>query len=558
MALHCIREVASVKHFFQGRVAVGSRGNEASLQKGFADSLISMMNATKAFGAAEGSQLMESLAESPYGDIETARIVSVIDAKMAHVSSRVSQSATAAKSGSKQLLQNWASYLSVSDWQIIQDPDKSWTSKQTLIVDRGMRLGCTDGDEQTLKWALATLMSAHYKDLPPARQIYDKLQDLKAAWKSEHRPFMYEQLPEFPPQPTGLPAHIYNACYSSDDPPCNIAIRGIAAVGACIPLRSNSKLLKSKTSKEASQALAQARDEIQNAAPAPPVIKKQEVKMTPVKIEIPQPQGLSFDGCIDVDEQALLADYHAKVAALRAEKASAASSTAAYAPSTPLNVHRHCDGVVHLTGPKPVHVKLERDATPALPATVAITGDVAIGALDHWTQAAVRSLKERDDRKKADQAGTRDTTTLKKRPACATADAGVPKVAKCEDKYTAQPPMKAAKRDVKRDALKAEPGKAVKAEKCMKAKVKLEPREAVTKSDVMKAMPKAAPKNGEKIAPVHYKTGVIYTSFAKRSFRALTERGNNYSEKSRNWGGPKPSHEAWKDVVHAIDNAKKK
>ncbi len=89
-------------------------------------------------------------------------------------------------------------------------------------------------------------------------------------------------------------------------------------------------------------------------------------------------------------------------------------------------------------------------------------------------------------------------------------------------------------------------------------KIKLEPVEMTSKGQVLKAMPKTAPKDGAKVAPVHYKTGVIYTSFAKRSFRALTERGNNYSEKSRNWGGPKPSHEAWKDVVHAIDNAKKK
>ncbi len=254
MALHCIREVASVKHFFHGRVAVGSHGNEASLQKGFADSLISMMNATKAFGAAEGSQLMESLAESPYGEIETARIVSVIDAKMAHVSSRVSQSATAAKSGSKQLLQNWASYLSVSDWQIIQDPDKSWTSKQTLIVDRGMRLGCTDPDEQTLKWALATLMSAHYKDLPPPKAIYDiSYKTSKWPGQANRSPSCTSSFRNFQTSPLGFHHTSTMHAIPVTTPRAILRLRGLqlwghvsrfAAIPSCWSLRPVTKLAK--------------------------------------------------------------------------------------------------------------------------------------------------------------------------------------------------------------------------------------------------------------------------------------------------------------------------
>ena len=65
------------------------------------------------------------------------------------------------------------------------------------------------------------------------------------------------------------------------------------------------------------------------------------------------------------------------------------------------------------------------------------------------------------------------------------------------------------------------------------------------------------PADGSNPAPVVYKQGVIYTSRKQKSFRALTKRGDNYSEKSKAWGGHTPTREAWETVVKAIaDNSK--
>ena len=74
-----------------------------------------------------------------------------------------------------------------------------------------------------------------------------------------------------------------------------------------------------------------------------------------------------------------------------------------------------------------------------------------------------------------------------------------------------------------------------------------------TKANVVKLMPKVKPEDGSP-APVVYGGGVIYTSFAKRAFRALKVRGDNYTEKRAAWGGPKPSVAAWKTVIKAIED----
>ena len=55
--------------------------------------------------------------------------------------------------------------------------------------------------------------------------------------------------------------------------------------------------------------------------------------------------------------------------------------------------------------------------------------------------------------------------------------------------------------------------------------------------------------------PVHYRGGVIYTSWVTKKFRALKIRGDKWSEKSCGWGGSSvPTKSAWKDAVGAIDS----
>ena len=83
---------------------------------------------------------------------------------------------------------------------------------------------------------------------------------------------------------------------------------------------------------------------------------------------------------------------------------------------------------------------------------------------------------------------------------------------------------------------------------------KLEPVEA-SAGTIMKSMPKRVTP-AKKVAPVVYNGGIIYTSFAKRNFRALRIRGDNYSEQSARWKADQPTAVAWKTVVKSIDAAR--
>ena len=66
-------------------------------------------------------------------------------------------------------------------------------------------------------------------------------------------------------------------------------------------------------------------------------------------------------------------------------------------------------------------------------------------------------------------------------------------------------------------------------------------------------MPKRKPSDGCNPAPVRYRGGVVYTSWATKKFRALRERGNRYSEACCQWGDAKPNPGAWKKAINAID-----
>ena len=46
----------------------------------------------------------------------------------------------------------------------------------------------------------------------------------------------------------------------------------------------------------------------------------------------------------------------------------------------------------------------------------------------------------------------------------------------------------------------------------------------------------------------------MYTSMAKKKFRALRVRDDAYTEKSVSWGSARTKKEAWKEAIKAIDD----
>ena len=82
------------------------------------------------------------------------------------------------------------------------------------------------------------------------------------------------------------------------------------------------------------------------------------------------------------------------------------------------------------------------------------------------------------------------------------------------------------------------------------------PIRPLSRSQVLKAMPKKLPQDGSNPPPVPYKSGIIYTSVASKRFRALQNRTDVFTEKSRAWGSDKPTQHAWEAAVKAIDAKK--
>ena len=171
-----LKEISSVRAFFKARCEVVTTTN-STLQKSFADTLIGIMDGFKTFGPSEGSQLVEALKDKPYGEMQTTRICETIDTKLG---SSIRETKEGRVSSNKQFLKEWYNYLTEEDWEVLLKEKGSWHSKENCLIERGLSVGLFEPDEQTLKWLLATLLLAHYNELPSAQSIYDKLSCARA------------------------------------------------------------------------------------------------------------------------------------------------------------------------------------------------------------------------------------------------------------------------------------------------------------------------------------------------------------------------------------------
>ena len=102
MAGAALKKIAGVEAFFRARGAVNPT-HDQTLQRSFADGLLVMLNGIK-MGPTDATQLVEELADSPYGEEQATRIRSHIDTMMvkSHTAVKV-----ASDSSGRQLLKTW-------------------------------------------------------------------------------------------------------------------------------------------------------------------------------------------------------------------------------------------------------------------------------------------------------------------------------------------------------------------------------------------------------------------------------------------------------------------
>ena len=558
------KEIVSVRAFWKSR-ADGLPQDE-TLHKSFADTLLRMINDIATFGPGEASEINEQLKDFPYGQTQGSRISECIETKLKNYVDRPGVGTGRGgrhqpnTNGCKQTLKCWWNFFTAEELDFLRDTKKSWDRKMTMLVDKGMSVGCTAPEEQTYKWAMAFLLLMHYSEMPPPQQIYTKVQSMKASFVAEQTSFMHDHIAIFPENPNDLPPSIFGSAYPDmSKPPVLLTMNGINTMADMVPLRKNSKLLV-----VASKAMRQqAHDAFKASADARGGVPEHDAH---ARSSIVAPT-INVAPAIDVDdEQALYSQYMQKLSALRASKNQAhhvktepivGAIGCSPGPSTyvaPI-VKPEVESSQHPTGQAEQHhaLKVERTPDGALQlksrdfgSNVGATAP-SIDDLDPYTKAAVKALEARTATKKATEAAERQAAAAMKRPAsadvCDRPSKAKPHSAICTHNALKRP-ASAAKLEVGKTKVKQEP--TIK-------KVKVEEPD-VKASQIIKAMPRALPKDGSNPPGVRYKGGIIYTARKDFKFRALRVRGDRYTEASKAWGGKKPSVDAWKSVVKSIDD----
>lgn len=535
MPTACVAEVANVASFFAARKKSGMDGHD-DLLKSFADAMVSQINGLTTFTVSDASAMTDALRiNSPYGE-HSSRVQKTIDQRMKN---SLNSSGTPA-SASGQFLKKWQEFLTQSDWDWLKDPKQSWHSKNTKVAERANAMGVTNPDEQALKWLLAILLLAHYESLPSYKEIYQKLQELKACFATERKAFPFERMIVYPDTPHELSEDIYSHAYTGDDVPVSCYVPGLTNIAENhIPLRKNSKLLK-QGKPQHDVSFQEAKREL-NGCDEPTI--KLEHAAGQNSLRVVQRLGASQHDLIaaddDEEEQALKLEYQAKIIRMRLKKRGADSQDTGVKDeitSHPSTLQRERTLTIHTNAARDVTLQSHDHRVPETPPPAAMPlvtretaeddsesddGDEA--GLDPYARAAIKALKTRNVVKRASK-------KTKKTP-----PKDVPK--KNEKKRPATTP------EVKRAILKRP------------AAVKAEPDD-VHKSKILTAMPHVT-RTGMVCKPVMYNGGIIYTALKSRNFRALKERGNRYSEQSSSWKRQSPS-DAWRTVVAAIDNHKRR
>ena len=552
-----LNEVVSVKSFFLSRST--DAGNDA-LATNFSTALIQQINSCLSLPTVDATLLIDALKDSPYGDVNLKRIIAAIDSKVL-ANSAAGKSATASKD---QTLKFWWHFCTQGDWDCFKDPKMSFHSKLTRLVERANLLGCTNPDQQAVKWMLAMVLMCHYGDVPAPKEIYEKLQELKHVIVCERKHYPLQQLTKFPDTPAELPAEVIDYAYS-DDKPIAMEMSGINSVAEkMIPMRSNHKLLKQSPQAKGSEK-----------QPAVVTIDAGEAKVTTV-------ERTPFSACTPCDmptpgdhvEEQMYAEYKAELWRHRAHKQGlllVPKVERGREPSLLKDEIMASNGQIannfgaipckfepgslpRLYGKQhdyalPPKAKSEKAPTgDELECCMAPDGSLVVGQhskpepgaedgseeLDEYARAAIEALGKRNVKKKADaaeraalKAAEKKDLKNKKKPA-----------ARKETALMKKPAMKA-------DRVKAEHVQQVAKE--------------VSQADILKAMPKDKAEGNPD--PVLYRGGVVYTVQGNKMFRCLKVKGDKYTEKSSGWGKTKTKKEAWKACIDAIDehakNAKK-
>jgi hypothetical protein len=515
-------EMEGATEFFSKRT--GTSTDDQGLRKSFAESVIKMITGLKNLSKTEAASLLGF--DDTYGE-HWLRVEKCIETKLKGQDKCLTDDTT------NQSMQLPWKYYTAEDWDVFRDQTKPWMVKVCRAVERPMLAGALHLDEQSLGRILGLLVSTHYDEIPPARSLYAKLQELKTAVSTERKSYPFVQLKEFPDDPNELPEDIFAFAYA-EGAPVDVELHGINVIVDRIPLRSNSKLLNDEPKmtvkvkkefealKKATEGDADAEGIVVSYNAAGSMVTKDSLKKFK---QARSDAALDFDDLPqDADEKALYCQYKMDLWKLRCSKIKSDSMGSGVKPTKSEQVDVPSE-------PSDGSMRFRSEAD----------GSLAIFPREFDVpEAALTSAGEGDSVKPVKLAGTK---AQKQQP-------------------TAEDDLD----DVSKAALLAFQNRNVKKkdEAKAKAKAKAAAKAGVVKKPAANAetvvqyegrdKPKAPimPKDGSNPPPTSFKQGCLYVSRKVSRVRALRVKTDMYSEVSRAYGEKRPFKQAWAECVDAI------
>ena len=178
-----------------------------------------------------------------------AHLTEAVDNKM---SNAAAFSAVAPMGVAKpQLLVHILNWLTKCDWEKLNCPDATLMGMINVLCNRLNKCGITSLHEQTTKWAVAVIMWCQHQKTQQwmsSHGAYDLVAEFKKSFDVAKKIYPFKYIAVYPEYPCHLDSDAFSYAYPDDDDgPITYGIDGFANIGAYIPLRSTSSLLKKPT-----------------------------------------------------------------------------------------------------------------------------------------------------------------------------------------------------------------------------------------------------------------------------------------------------------------------
>ncbi len=132
-------------------------------------------------------------------------------------------------------------FLTKADWKELDDPNTTWIRKQCLVAFRLKKLGIASMAEQTVKSAVALLLTT-LTSIPEHKLIWSMVQEFKATFASVKCDAPHSLMSSYPDLPGKLPQGVFQRAYA-DELPVSREVEQMGAIAKHIPLRRTSKLI---------------------------------------------------------------------------------------------------------------------------------------------------------------------------------------------------------------------------------------------------------------------------------------------------------------------------